>query len=757
MRDRGMNPSEQLISIVILCCNQAEITALCLQSLQRHTTWPHQIILVDNGSTDSTPQLLEQFARQGHPGLMSLSLIRNEENRGFAAGVNQALNLVQGEYIVLLNNDTVLTPHWLEGLLGVASNVPQAGLVGPVSNEVPEPQRVLPDYGINLSGLDTFAIERRNAFAGNILGVERISGFCLLIPREILWGVGTLDERFGLGFFEDDDLGIRVRQAGYKLLVALDTYIHHWGSQTVKSLGIDTQNWLLENHGKFKEKWGEEIAGRYRFVASEPISTENRAGEKAEVSLCMIVKNEEANLDACLSCVADLFEEMVIVDTGSTDQTKAIAERYGSKVVDFPWVDSFAAARNIAIENASKDYIFWLDADDRIDEANRDKLRQLFATLQRGKCLAYDMKCLCLPDPITKVTTVVDHIRLFPRHPEIRWKYRVHEQILPAIRQQGGSVRFEDIQIQHVGYQDPQLRKRKLERDIRLLQLENQEHPDDPFTLFNLGSVFLEMEKFTEAIPLLERSIARSHPADSIVRKLYALLLQAHKRLGSLLVALGVCDQGLKLYPQDAELLFQKAILLRELGHYPQAIEALHQLMRSQEEAHFASVDVGLKTFKALHNLAVIYRELGRTEEAREAWKKALVLAPDFIPARFGLAEQYLALNQEMDWQEQLRELQKYPELALDVELLQAKACMARKSFVEAKKLLADLRERYPDSVGVRIVLSHALLQEGIDWEGAEAALLEVLRLEPENREAQRNLQVLRKQGFSSEHSGNSC
>ena len=147
------------------------------------------------------------------------------------------------------------------------------------------------------------------------------------------------------------------------------------------------------------------------------------------------------------------------------------------------------------------------------------------------------MKCLCLPDPRTGTATVVDHVRLFRNHTAIRWQYRVHEQILPAIRRTGGQVRWTSITIQHTGYQDPALRRRKLERDLRLLRLEDAEQPDDPFTLFNWGEVeqvarrleeggqerveaavlrargHLARQEFTQARQLLAETIARAPAA----------------------------------------------------------------------------------------------------------------------------------------------------------------------------------------------------------------------------------------------------
>src|SRR5205085_537668 len=192
-------------------------------------------------------------------------------------------------------------------------------------------------------------------------------------------------------------------------------------------------------------------------------------------------------------------------------------------VIDFPWVDSFAAARNEALRHATGDWIFWMDADDRVDEANCASLRTLFASLGDDNA-AYVMKCRCLPDPATGDATEVDHLRLFRNQPDIRWDFRVHEQILPAVRQAGGEVRWTDVVIQHTGYQDPALRGRKLERDLRLLAMENAERPDHPFILFNLGCIYQEQGRLAEAIPFFRRSVELSEPTDSIVRKLYAAI-----------------------------------------------------------------------------------------------------------------------------------------------------------------------------------------------------------------------------------------
>jgi glycosyltransferase involved in cell wall biosynthesis len=271
----------------------------------------------------------------------------------------------------------------------------------------------------------------------------------------------------------------------------------------------------------------------------------------------MIVKDEEANLAACLGSVADLVDEVVVIDTGSSDRTIAVAEQMGARVLRFPWVDSFAAARNESLRHAAGEWIFWMDADDRLDDANRVKLRELFAALQDENA-AFVMKCLCLPDPLTKTSTEVDHLRLFRNHPDLRWHFRVHEQILPAVRRLKGDVRWSDVVIHHTGYQDPALRARKLERDLRLLKLDDAENPNNPFVLFNLGSIYQEQKRPAEALPLFRRSLELSDPSDSIVRKLYSLVAQCHNQLGQAAKPWPHVGRGRRTSPMTSNSRFRK-------------------------------------------------------------------------------------------------------------------------------------------------------------------------------------------------------
>jgi glycosyltransferase involved in cell wall biosynthesis/tetratricopeptide (TPR) repeat protein len=482
-----------------------------------------------------------------------------------------------------------------------------------------------------------------------------------------------------------------------------------------------------------------------RATAGTPLlALRAREVARERVSLCLIVKNEEANLPACLQSAADLFDEVVVVDTGSTDRSREVAGRLGARVFEFAWVDSFAAARNECLRHATGDWIFWLDADDRLDAANRDRLRALLADLPAGN-VAFVMKCLCLPDPVSKTATLVDHVRLFRKHPQVRWEHRVHEQVLPGIKRSGGEVRWSDVVIHHTGYQDAALRRKKLERDLRLLKLEEAEQPDHPFTLFNLGCIYSELGRAAEALAVLRRSLQRSQPTDSIVRKLYALIAACHRQLGQPREALAACQEGRGHYADDAELLFQEALVRRELGDAGGAEECWRRVLHGRDGAHFASVDAGLRGYKARHNLAVLCHEQRRHAEAELHWQAALEERPEFTPALLGLGDVYLAGQR---WEELQRVAGRLRAAGFEVEgeVLEARALLARRQFEAARLLLEQVNARHPEAVYPWVVLSHVLLQEGKDWGGAEHALRQVLQREPRHPEAWHNLHTLLQQ-----------
>jgi tetratricopeptide (TPR) repeat protein len=484
-------------------------------------------------------------------------------------------------------------------------------------------------------------------------------------------------------------------------------------------------------------------------------------------SLCMIVRNEEAVLPTCLRSVADLVAEMVIVDTGSTDRTKEVAAELGARVFDFPWQDDFAAARNESLRQASGGWIFWLDADEFLDEVNREKLRALFASLKEENAAFVMAQRSPLPNGSA---TRVPQVRLFrkspganaPGSPGVRWEYRVHEQLLPSLRRAGYAVLGTDIVIQHSGYQLPAAGPRKLERNLRLLLLDEQERPGDPFTLFNLGSAYLQLGRFAEAVPLLQRSLDRSQPGDSIVPKLYAALAAAHERLGQRGQALALLRQAQARCPGEASLLFLEGQLQRAAGN-PAAAEACWRqvsgewrvasgeseskplVTRHSPLGLFVDVEEGLP-LAARQQLALLCQESGRAEEAEHLWRELVAEKPGFLPAWAGLGE---LLLERQDWpavEEIAGRLEAEPAGQIEALVLRGRACLARKEFDQARTLLGEAISRAPAGVMPRLYLSHVWLQEGRDLAAAEQALRTLLTLAPQETPSWRNLAVLLRQ-----------
>ena len=282
----------------------------------------------------------------------------------------------------------------------------------------------------------------------------------------------------------------------------------------------------------------------------------------------MIVRDEEENLPHCLESVRGVFDEIVVVDTGSTDRTSEIARSFGAKVFDFVWVDDFAAARNEALAHATGDYAFWLDADDVVEPAEREKLRAVLARVEERRTRPLtSCAARAIPSPDgTGGETVVDHIRLFPLREDVRWTYRVHEQILPALRRAKVPVRWTDLTVRHTGYVDPALRARKLDRDTRILMQRAGRAAGRSVRAVQPGGDRRRAQRLARALGFLKRSLAGSAPTDSIVRKLFALIARAHQMMGDSQAALRTCAEGLELDPEDAELWFRKAVVHRHRG-----------------------------------------------------------------------------------------------------------------------------------------------------------------------------------------------
>jgi len=234
-----------MVSIILVTFNLYEQnTKACIESLLAFTpSGEYELIIVDNASTDSTVNSLKEL-ESSH---LHVKVIYNKENKGYAKGNNDGLRIAQGDTIVLLNNDTLVTPFWMSPLISLLNTHAELGMVGPVSNNVGNEQMVSIDDLTRDNYLQTIApyIERNK---GHWFKTLRLGFFCVMIPSKVFKQVGFLDERFNLGFFEDDDYCLRVRMLGFELAVAEDCFIYHQGGSSFDQWPKSTCNELFENN-----------------------------------------------------------------------------------------------------------------------------------------------------------------------------------------------------------------------------------------------------------------------------------------------------------------------------------------------------------------------------------------------------------------------------------------------------------------------------------------------------------------------------
>lgn len=214
------------------------------------------------------------------------------------------------------------------------------------------------------------------------------------------------------------------------------------------------------------------------------------------ITLSMIVKNEERYLRGCLESAAPFVDEIIIVDTGSTDSTVAIAESFGAKVFHFPWDGNFSHARNESLRHATKDWILYLDADERL--LNGAEMRALTPS---GSVIAYNVsirsKHILRSGTVDQVN---QYQRFFRRHPKILFEGVVHEQVLPSLLRMRKTIAESGLFIEHLGYGES-LEKidEKCLRNSELLLRQLKKDPHDYYAHYQLGNTYGVMQRYDEA------------------------------------------------------------------------------------------------------------------------------------------------------------------------------------------------------------------------------------------------------------------
>jgi tetratricopeptide (TPR) repeat protein len=276
------------------------------------------------------------------------------------------------------------------------------------------------------------------------------------------------------------------------------------------------------------------------------------------LSLCMIVKNERAHLARCLTSVRTLVDEIVIVDTGSTDGTQQIARDAGARLIEVPWENDFSRARNASLAAARGQWILVLDADEYLLEKDRTAIAELLRTHAaaiKAPSVAFNLLQKSTSDN-GATGMLVSMARLFPNRPEIRYEWPIHEQVSTSILRHGIPLRETSIEIMHTGYAEPTRNREKQRRNLAILEAQAAAGKDVyPLTYFLIGGTHLDLENYDPALHAYRKCRELSSPGDELERG-------AQVRMVTCSVALKKHGEAIALMPPTVDASWHPELLM---------------------------------------------------------------------------------------------------------------------------------------------------------------------------------------------------
>ena len=324
------------------------------------------------------------------------------------------------------------------------------------------------------------------------------------------------------------------------------------------------------------------------------------AGTGLIFSLCMIVRNEAANLQRSLGPVHRRFDEIVVIDTGSTDSTVELAESYGARVKRMEWTGDFAAARNASLAAATGDWIMWLDGDNSLTSQAVDTLRGLLNEER-------DSVLWCTEVVVPEGERLMQK-RVFPKRPDVFFQGRVHEQLVhpPSF----GSV-MTTVEIEHWGYADKASAREKGLRNLQLLETMLRENPDDFYLCYQMGRTLYNLRNFSQALFWLHKASACPEAPEvnhGLWLHAHFLNAQALERLGKFEQAQSVLMESLSRAPGYAPTRYGLGRHYFAGGQYDKAARILQTFL----EADFQDLATGMNMGRMKYSAALM---LGRCLE----------------------------------------------------------------------------------------------------------------------------------------------
>ena len=334
-----------------------------------------------------------------------------------------------------------------------------------------------------------------------------------------------------------------------------------------------------------------------------------------KVSLCMIVKNEQEVLEKCLKSAVAYVDEIVIVDTGSNDNTKQIAQKFTDKIFDFTWCNDFSKARNYSVSKAENDWILILDADEVIINWNKPLIEKFTGrntnTVGRIKIINI------VEDADGRLKRTTDYVSRFFNRNNFHFEGIVHEQI---VSKDGSSNDREiiEITVEHIGYTNTVLKsKDKIERNIRLLQNAISLNEKDPYLYYQLGKSYYLKKEYGKTDEAFSKALDYSHDnclgylEDILITYGYCLL-----NTGKYSDAL-VLESYIPCFDESPDFHFIMGLVYMNNGMFQKAVERFYACVDKDE----AKVE-GVNSYMAYYNIGVIFECLGYKEDAVAFYRK---------------------------------------------------------------------------------------------------------------------------------------
>ncbi|RIE03205.1 glycosyltransferase [Cohnella faecalis] len=355
----------------------------------------------------------------------------------------------------------------------------------------------------------------------------------------------------------------------------------------------------------------------------------------------MIVRDEEKWIGRCLASVKDAVDEMIVVDTGSTDRTADICRSFGASVHPFPWNGSFADARNESLKHATGDWILWLDADEEADALSAARLRDVLEWQEDSLGFVQLVNYYGASPPESNRSFLLAHHRLFRNGIGFRFGNTIHEQ-LNVVEVLGDVPRMclLPVSVYHYGYMDAVTAdKNKFDRNLALL-LKEKEQPDcSPWVDYHIASEYYRIADYRQSFEYVNKSIVqflnRSQMPPSLLYKLkYSVLFALNSHEG----AWPGIESAIKLYPDYVDLHFYKGVILFRKEKYSEALEAFKQCLELGESNLRHLTLKGLGSFQAWYYIGRCLEKSSDISNALQAYRETRALDPAHKEAAEALA-----------------------------------------------------------------------------------------------------------------------